>query len=396
MPAAPPRIAERAGHALVEVARPRLEQVAEQLRLRQPRRSAPAALPPARSRSATAISPQWSGSVEGEQPRLERDERDRMRGAHRAAQHAAGVGVQAARDVEREHRAALAVRVLDERGVLAGDVAREADAEQAVDDQRPRVFAASAPVRETTSTRKNFSSSRAATTRASPPLLPGPASTRMSLPLSPASVAASSAAAAPARSISGRLGLAGGALDAPDVLAQVDRTMHASIVRERLLPQWPSMPPLRSLRAVPRALANWAGLAGQRRAPGRAHPHVSRHAAPRSRRARARAALAQAPLPHRAAARDRRRRRERRHARLQGRADLRRRPAQQCRGRLSAAAPAGDPGDVLRLPGPGGPRALAVDARNAPPPLAPEPAGAPRARARSGRRRPASPNSCAG
>ena len=39
--------------------------------------------------------------------------------------------------------------------------------------------------------------------------------------------------------------------------------MHAPIVRERLLPQWPSMPPLRSLRAVPRALSNWAGFAGE-------------------------------------------------------------------------------------------------------------------------------------
>ena len=46
----------------------------------------------------------------------------------------------AARNVEGEHRAALAVRVLDQRGVLAGDVAREADAEEAVDHQPPGFF----------------------------------------------------------------------------------------------------------------------------------------------------------------------------------------------------------------------------------------------------------------
>jgi len=59
--------------------------------------------------------------------------------------------------------------------------------------------------RVATVTLKNFSFRRSATTRASPPLLPGPASTRMCLPLSPASVAAISAAAAPARSISAGL-----------------------------------------------------------------------------------------------------------------------------------------------------------------------------------------------
>ena len=56
-----------------------------------------------------------------------------------------------------------------------------------------------------TVTRKNCSCSRAATTRASPPLLPGPASTRTSLLRSDASRAASAAAAAPARSMRGGL-----------------------------------------------------------------------------------------------------------------------------------------------------------------------------------------------
>ncbi len=46
--------------------------------------------------------------------------------------------MQAARDVERQHRAALAVDVFDEARVVAFDVACEADAEEAVDHQPPR------------------------------------------------------------------------------------------------------------------------------------------------------------------------------------------------------------------------------------------------------------------
>ena len=48
-----------------------------------------------------------------------------------------GVRIQAARDVEREHRAGLRVRVVDQLRVLAFDRAGEADAEQAVDDEIP-------------------------------------------------------------------------------------------------------------------------------------------------------------------------------------------------------------------------------------------------------------------
>ena len=252
---------QRAGHAFVEVARPRLEQVAEQLRLRDPG---------ARRQQLCDREVQVGDhdlaamvrSVEREKPRLERDERHGMRGAHRAAQHAAGIGVQAARDVERKYRAALAVRILDERRVPAGDVAREADAEQAVDEQRPGLLRHLRHFGNHVDAEKLFPQPRgdhasvaAVVARAGEhedvlALVPGQAR---------GDLGGGGAGAFHER----RLGFAGGALDAPDVVAQVDRTMHASIVRERLLPQLPPMPPLRSLRAFPRALANWAGLAGQ-------------------------------------------------------------------------------------------------------------------------------------
>ena len=60
-----------------------------------------------------------------------------MARAHRAAHHPAGIRMQPARDVEREHRAVLAVGVIDEPRIVALEIAREPDAEQAVDDQSP-------------------------------------------------------------------------------------------------------------------------------------------------------------------------------------------------------------------------------------------------------------------
>ena len=140
------------------------------------------------------------------------------------------------------------------------------------------------------------------------------------------------------------------------------------------------MPPLRSLRALPGALANWAGFAGQDERP------VARilmyHGTPR----------------REAAALERELRWLKRRFHI---VPLRSIVAAATNGgtlgskvaltfddglrsnvevAYPVAAPAGDPGDVLRLPGPGGPRALAVDPRDAPPPLAAEPRGAPRAR----------------
>src|SRR3954466_3649469 len=60
-----------------------------------------------------------------------------MRGTHGAPHHAPRVGMQATRDIERQHRAALGVHIVDEARVLALYVAREANAEQAVDDETP-------------------------------------------------------------------------------------------------------------------------------------------------------------------------------------------------------------------------------------------------------------------
>jgi peptidoglycan/xylan/chitin deacetylase (PgdA/CDA1 family) len=50
-------------------------------------------------------------------------------------------------------------------------------------------------------------------------------------------------------------------LDAPNVLGQVKRTMHAAILKERSLAQSASMLNLGTLRSAPIALANWIGIA---------------------------------------------------------------------------------------------------------------------------------------
>ena len=127
---------------------------------------------------------------------------------------------------------------------------------------------------------------------------------------------------------------------------------------------------LRSLRALPRALANWAGFAGQDERP--AARILMYHGTPR----------------REAAALERELRWLKRRFHI---VPLRAIVAAATNGgtlgskvaltfddglrsnvevAYPAAAPAGDPGDVLRLPGPGGPRALAVDPRDPQPPLA--------------------------
>ncbi len=60
-----------------------------------------------------------------------------MRRAHRAAEHAPGVGVEPARNVEREHRAGLPVDVVDQLCKGAFDRPCQADAEEAVYDEVP-------------------------------------------------------------------------------------------------------------------------------------------------------------------------------------------------------------------------------------------------------------------
>ena len=122
-----------AGEALVEVARPALQHRLEELARRDP--GARLVGLEAEIRHADLAAMIWS--VERKQSRLQRDESDRMGRAHCATHHPAGVGMQAARDVEGEYRTVLAVRVLHHACIFAVDVAREADAEEAVDDKAP-------------------------------------------------------------------------------------------------------------------------------------------------------------------------------------------------------------------------------------------------------------------
>ena len=81
------------------------------------------------------------GAVSGVQAGLGADEAERVRGPDAGGEGAAGVGVKAARDVERQQRAGVAhgerVRGFDQRGVGAAWRPGESDAEQAVDDQVP-------------------------------------------------------------------------------------------------------------------------------------------------------------------------------------------------------------------------------------------------------------------
>ncbi len=125
--------AERAGHALVEIQRPALERIPEEFRYRHPgarltRRQAEVV---DRDRAAVIR------TVERQQSGLQANEGNGVARPDRAAHHPAGVRMQAARDVDREHRTALAVRIIDQARIVALDLAREADAEKTVDDQSP-------------------------------------------------------------------------------------------------------------------------------------------------------------------------------------------------------------------------------------------------------------------
>src|SRR5438046_1623110 len=125
--------AERTGHPLVEVARPAPEHVAEELGRRHPRRRVLRQQAEIGDGDLAAM----IGTVERQQAGFEADEGDGVRGAHGTSHYAPGVGIQSARDVEREHRAALAVRVVDRPRLVAGHVGRPADAEEPVDDESP-------------------------------------------------------------------------------------------------------------------------------------------------------------------------------------------------------------------------------------------------------------------
>ena len=75
------------------------------VRLRRRRAPTPAAADPSSSNMTT---PTQFGSLAEIEAELESDERERSLGAHRGAENLAGVGVQAARNVEREHGRAAA------------------------------------------------------------------------------------------------------------------------------------------------------------------------------------------------------------------------------------------------------------------------------------------------
>src|SRR6185312_5044127 len=78
--------------------------------------------------------------IEREQAGLEADERNRVGCPHGSSEHATGVGIQAARDIEREHRAGLSVDPVDQPREWAFDGSREADAEKAIDDEASVLF----------------------------------------------------------------------------------------------------------------------------------------------------------------------------------------------------------------------------------------------------------------
>jgi hypothetical protein len=105
-----------------------------------------------------------------------------------------GVGIDPARNVERQHRAIEAIDRVDQFGILPLDRARDADAEQRVDGKRKGAAG-------------NFAQRRA-TVNPSPPLLPGPQKTSTGSRVPRLNARATLAAAAAARSMSGGATLA--------------------------------------------------------------------------------------------------------------------------------------------------------------------------------------------
>src|SRR6185503_7887687 len=201
-----------------------------------------------------------------QQPGLERDEGDRVRRAHRVPEDAAAVGMQAARDVERQDRTAHAIGVVDERGMLAGDLAAEPDAEKPVDHDAPRLVGDLGRARRDCDAKKTLlepfgdHASVAA-------VVAGAGKDQHVLRLVPGDGC---------RHVGGRgagplhqcLVVAGGALDAPDVLAQVKRTMHPFDSKGRsACHNGCAMFTLGTLCSAPVALANWIGAARREETP---------------------------------------------------------------------------------------------------------------------------------
>ncbi|MNC85404.1 hypothetical protein D3C83_10000 [compost metagenome] len=77
------------------------------------------------------------GAVEREQAGFERNESGRMGRADRATHDAAGIGVQAAGNIQCEYRGAQVVDRGDPLGITTADIALETDAENPIHDQSP-------------------------------------------------------------------------------------------------------------------------------------------------------------------------------------------------------------------------------------------------------------------
>ena len=77
------------------------------------------------------------GAVAGEQSGFDGDKGDGVLSVDGAAADAAAVGTKTARHVEGEHRGVQRIHSEHQIGKTATDIALQADAEQAVDDQIP-------------------------------------------------------------------------------------------------------------------------------------------------------------------------------------------------------------------------------------------------------------------
>jgi len=170
------------------------------------------------------------GAVGGEQPGFRGDEGDRMAGADGRTPSRSRIGIEPARAVECQQRIAVTARqrvgLLDQAGLKTADLALETNAEESIDDQRPALPVGDARANLAPAGREALKcigsigwqrgdvsaeyhagiektlSQQAS--KASPPLLPGPARTSIGAFRSVQMVVASSAAARPARCIRGR------------------------------------------------------------------------------------------------------------------------------------------------------------------------------------------------
>src|SRR5687768_11700844 len=175
--------------------------------------------------------------------------------------------MQAARDVEREHGTARAVGVIDERSLLAGDLAGEADAEEPVDDHPPRL------VRDLCRACRDCDAKKALPEPFGDDARVAAVVARTGEDENVLSLVAGEPGGDLRRGGAGalhqrRLRLPGGALEAADVVAQVNRTMHPFDSKGRsACNNARAMLTLGTLCSAPVALANWIGAARREETP---------------------------------------------------------------------------------------------------------------------------------